>query len=137
MPAPLSGSPGVFKLPVILYSQVFESLHALPPDEALSIDTLYSGFFQVLSCSLSNPPVFILNSSGKVPGLAVGDFLEFITLCCEFPAEGWGGGGGEAAVFFGGGSGHTCAQLVLRPQPSKLQNQEVSPAACDLGWDCS
>ena len=116
MPAALSGSPCVFKLTVILYSQV-------PPEEGLSPDTLYSGFFQVLSCSLSNPPVFILNSSGKVPGLAVGGFLEFITLCYELPAEGWGGG----QVFFWGGGGHTCAQLVLRPQPPKLQSQEVLP----------
>lgn len=29
---------------------------------------------------------------------------------------------------FGGGGGHTCARLVLRPQPPKLQSQEVSPA---------
>lgn len=65
-----------------------------------------------------------------MPGLAFGGFLEFITLCCELPAEGWWAGGGSC---FGGGSGHTCAQLVLRPQPSKLQNQEVSPAACDSG----
>ena len=125
VPAPLSGSPCVFKLTVILYSQV-------PPDEGLSPDTLYSGFFQVLSCSLSNPPVFILNSSGKVPGLAVGGFLEFITLCCELPAEGWGGG----QVYFWGGVATLVPSLSSDPSRPSCRARRFHQCLT-LGWDCS